>query len=181
MVFYNLLKKLVAGLGSLLPASSKISFNNQTYTLASLVAAFTNYTNLVDAVSNSKSQYQAAVKAAQAAKPGVQTIVTGLGSYLRTTFGTGNPQIAQLGLPTGARKQTSTLTKAQAAATATATKEVRGIIGKKQRSEIPAAPKVTVQLLGANGLPIQSNGSAVPSATSGGGTGSTGVTTPTGK
>ena len=181
MVFYNLLKKLVAGLGSLLPAGSKISFNNQTYTLASLVAAFTNYINLQDAVSNSKSQYQVAVKALQAARPGVRTLVSGLSNYLRSTFGTGNPQIAQLGIPTGARKPTSALVKAQAVATATATKQARGIIGKKQRSDIPAAGKVTVQLLGPDGNPIQSNGSAVPPATSGGGNGSTVSNLPSGK
>jgi hypothetical protein len=181
MVFYNLLKKLVAGLGSLLPASTKLSLNGQPYTLASLVAAFTNYVTLQDAVTSSKSQYQVAVKQAQAAKPGVQQLVVALGAYLRSAFGSGNPQIAQLGLPTGARKQTSALVKAQAAATGTATKKARGIIGKQQRSEIPAAPKVTVQLLGTEENPIQSNGSAVPSTTGSGGVGSTVSLVPSGK
>jgi hypothetical protein len=180
MVFYNLLKRLVAGLGSLLPAGSKITLGNQTYTLASLVAAFANYISLRDAVSSSKSQYQVAVKAAQAAQPGVEQLVSLLGAYFRVTFGPGSPQLEQLGLLTGKRKVTSALVKAGAVATALATKADRGIKGKVQRSKIPSATKVTVQLLGANGQPVQSNGSVVPAAPSGGGNGSTGGNTPQG-
>jgi hypothetical protein len=181
MVFYNLLKKLVAGLGSLLPATTKLSLNNVAYTGASLVAAFTNYLALYDAAASSKNQYQVAVKQLEAATPGARSLFTALSSYLRGQFGTGNPELAQIGIKTGARKPASTTVKVAALAQGLATKKARGIIGKKQRSEIPAASKVTVQLLGPDGNPIQSNGSAVPPATSGGGNGSTVSNLPSGK
>jgi hypothetical protein len=181
MVFYNLLKKLVAGLGSLIPAATKLSLNNVAYTGASLVAAFTNYVTLYESVASSKNQYQVAVKQLQAATPGARSLFKALSSYLRGQFGTGNPQLAQLGIKTGARKPASPTVKVAASTQGLATKKARGIIGKKQRSAIPAAGKVTVQLLGPDGNPIQSSGSAVPPAQSGGGNGSTGVTTPSGK
>src|SRR5208282_4596660 len=112
MVFYTLLKKLVAGLGSLLPATTKLSLNNVPCTGASLVAAFTNYIALYDAVASSKNQYQVAVKQLQAATPGARSLFTALSSYLRGVFGPGNPQLAQVGIKTGARKSTKPVVKA---------------------------------------------------------------------
>ncbi|MHB8417081.1 MAG: hypothetical protein ACYDCL_03330 [Myxococcales bacterium] len=171
MVFYNVVKKLVAGLAAVIPTATKLTLNGVAYTGASLVAALTSYVALYDSVAASKHQYQVAVKQLKAATPGIRQLVAALGSYLRGQLGAGNPELVQLGLKTGARKPTKALVKAEAQATALATKKVRGILGKQERAKIPAAPKVTAQLNGSSGSPAQNNGPAAPSAPAGGGAG----------
>lgn len=180
MVLYNVVKKLVAGLGSIIPAATRLTLNGVSYTGTSLVAALTGYVTLYDTVAGNKHQYQVAVAQLKAATPGIRKLIAALGSYLRGQLGAGNPELVQLGLKTGARKQPSATTKVAAASTAQATKAQRGIKGKKQRSEIPSAPPRTVQLLGPDGKPIQNNGSAVPPAPVGGANGAPVIVPPSG-
>ncbi len=179
-MFYNVVKKLVAGLGKIVPAATKLTLNGIAYTGTSLVAALTSYVTLYENVAASKHQYQVAVQQLKAATPGIRQIVAALGSYLRGQLGAGNPELAQLGLKTGGRKPPSPTKKVGAAAQTRATKKARGIIGKRERANIPAAGKVTVQLLGPDGKPIQSSGSATPPAAAGGGAGANGSNTPSG-
>ncbi len=181
MVLYNLLKKLVAGLGKIIPATTKLTLNGVPYTGGSLVAALTGYVTLFDNVAGSKHQYQVAVKQLEAARPGIRQIVAALGSYLRGQLGTGNPELKQLGLKTGSRKRSSLTKRVSAAATGIATKQARGIKGKLQRSKIPAAGPVTVRLYGADGKPIQDSGSEAPSAPAGGGGGANVANGPSGQ
>ena len=181
MVFYNVVKKLVAGLGKIIPATTKLTLNGVAYTGTSLVAALTSYVALFDNVAGEKHQYQVAVQQLKAATPGLRQLVAALGSYLRGQLGAGNPELSQLGLKTGARKPPSPTKKVGAAAQTLATKQARGIKGKKQRSEIPPAGKRTVQLLGPDGKPVQSNGLATPPAPASGGAGANATHNPSGQ
>ncbi|MHB1845285.1 MAG: hypothetical protein ACYCWW_10680 [Deltaproteobacteria bacterium] len=171
MVLRQILQQLAKGLGAVLPGNVQLTVLGTSYTAQSLVAAIEQVLSLFDAVDQSKKQYQVAVKQLHAAVPGARQLVAGIGSCLRGQLGPGSPLLSQLGLKTGARKKPTSQKKAAAAAGGQLTRKARHVLGKVQRLSLSAPVKASVQILGPDGKPIQSSGSAPAGSGTGAGSG----------
>lgn len=168
MVFKTLLQLLAQGVAEYVPTGTNVPLYGTVYTQQSLVQALNDELALFAAVDRSKKQYVVALQALKASQPEARQLVTGLGMWLRASLGLGNPLLAKLGIKPGGRKAPTALSKAKSVAQGHATRKARHTMGKKQRLSI-VAPSPTVQILGSDGVPVQSLGPVTPAGSSGGG------------
>ena len=186
--FESRVTKRLSGVQGYLPSDTSLAFNQQTYTVPSIVsvlqAVVALFTAKATAQKDAKAQVSAAVAALNAELPIAAEFLTGLDGALETLFGKGNPVLENFGLSSGASKTPTVTTKAQAKGTAELTRKARNTMGKVERLKVTGG---TAQLavVGPSGelLSGSSPGAAAPTtaapAPAAGGS-SNGTTTPSG-
>jgi hypothetical protein len=141
----------LAGLRQLMPADQTFTVHGQTLTAAQIVQALQAMADLYAALTRVEEQCQAAMTQARqplnAELPTMQQFLNGFDNVLRGFYGTGHPQLSDYGIASGARTPPSSVTQAQAAATATLTRAARHTMGKRQRLAIKGA-KATLRMTG---------------------------------
>ncbi len=98
------------------------------------------FLQVIQGVETARQALAARVAAKKAQSAAVTKYLSQLEAALKQALGSGNPELQDFGIkPPKTRRQLTVQEKAVAAANARATKEARGILGKKQRAKITTA------------------------------------------
>jgi hypothetical protein len=155
--FLTEIQDMVNGLTNSVPSTLKsMSVGGDTMTIAEVLAQFQGILQVLNTVSQTKLAYTAAVAARKAGLVADRGFYANVVANLKQIFGSGNQaQLAAFGIqPAKPRSKPSTTTRAIATAKAKATRVARGTMGKKQKAAITTTPQPTVQVLGADGQPL---------------------------
>jgi hypothetical protein len=125
----------ISGLQKHFPNGS-FTFGNVPYTTVSLVALFTSLANAIAAADAAKASAKQAVAAMRAARANVGPVMQDLQRFLLATFRTADGILADFGIQPKAAKTLTAQEKAASAAKAKATRDKRGIVGKRKRASV---------------------------------------------
>ena len=134
--FQNMVAKRLDGVKKFLPAGISLVVNGQHWTQPSILQLLQIVVDLFEALNASKVSVGQARLALSAELPTAHQFITGLDHALIASFGKGNAILANFGVASGARKQPTSTTDAEAAAKAKLTRKARHTMGKKARLEI---------------------------------------------
>jgi len=124
---------LIAGTQKRFPAST-FTLGNASFTTASLVQLFQSLADAIAAVNTAQTGARDAVAAMRTVRTNVNPVMAEFTKWLRASFGTAAPALADFGLePPKARTPMTVEAKAAAVAKRDATRQARGTTSKKQK------------------------------------------------
>src|ERR1700678_4038310 len=136
-VVVNRITSMVAGFQKDFTAKQSLTVNGTSMLQPAILSQLAAVLALLTDTDAARAALANAVAAKKAGAAGTTTFLSQLEAALKSTFGTGNPQLQDFGIaPPKAKKQLTVEQKALSVAAAKGTKKVRGIIGKNQRAAI---------------------------------------------
>jgi hypothetical protein len=133
----------ITGIQASVPAKGSIPIDGQTYTQSKLIGIYQQCISTRTALTTVREQEDLALEQRATADAARTAVDDGLQQWAVAQFGATSAQAKSLGYVPRDPAKPSTAVKAAAAAKAKATKAKRGILGKKQREEIPPASSPT--------------------------------------
>lgn len=128
-----LLSALLAGLNSVFPGVDPFVVDGETIPRATLVGRIQAALDAIAAVKAARGALQSAVATQNAAIDDARGLRAGIKRAAQSKLGPTSPRLQDLGFTPDRPRNTSSRTKAQAAAKAQATREAKGNVGKKTR------------------------------------------------
>jgi hypothetical protein len=149
---------LIAGTNKHFPSGS-FTLGNAAYTTASLVGLLQSLADAIAAADRAHASTKDAVAALRAARAKVGPVMLAYRRQLLTMFETAAEALADFGVqPAKARVPMTSEKKAAAAVKRQATRQARGIVGKKKRAAVKS------NVTGIVVTPVTSAGASTPSA-----------------
>jgi hypothetical protein len=160
-VVVNRLTSMAAGFQKDFTAKQSLTVNGTSMLQPAILSQLAAELALLTDTDAARTALANAVAAKKAGAAGTTLFLSQLEQALKTTFGSGNPQLQDFGIaPPKAKKQLTVEQKALSVAAAKGTKKVRGIIGKNQRAAITTQGKPGLAV-------VDPQGNVVPGALTG--------------
>ncbi len=151
-VVVNRITAMVAGFQKDFTAKQSLTVNGTSMLQPAILSQLAAELALLTATDAARTALATAVAAKKAGAAGTTLFLTQLEQALKSTFGTGSPQLQDFGIaPPKPRKQLTVEQKALSVAAAKGTKKARGIIGKNQRAAITTQGKPGLAVVDAQG------------------------------
>ncbi len=151
-VVVNRITAMVAGFQKDFTAKQSLTVNGTSMLQPAILSQLAAELALLTATDAARTALATAVAAKKAGAAGTSLFLSQLEAALKSTFGSGSPQLQDFGIaPPKAKKQLTVEQKALSVAAAKGTKKARGIIGKNQRAAITTQGKPGLAVVDAQG------------------------------